>query len=100
MSIKRPSYKAHILEQAVQLAKEKGLRKFSREELAKLANVGASTISFHFENMDELRREIVRHAVRNEIIPILADARSERATYGVLRLSPELKEKVAAHIAR
>lgn len=91
--------KPAILSAAVKLAKDKGLHKFSRIEVAKAAEVGESTVSYHFGQMPELRTAVVKHAVENEILSILADARAGRESVGV-PMSEELRKKVAAYIAR
>ncbi len=100
MKIVRPTAKPRIFTEAVNLAKSKGLRHFSRDEVAAASKVASATVSFHFGGMAELRREIVRHAIENEIVTILADARSDRSSADLYtRMSSVLKQKVAAFIA-
>jgi AcrR family transcriptional regulator len=94
----RPSSKKLILDVAVSLAVERGLREISREAIAKIADVAEATVSFHFGTMSKLRRAVIMHAFENEILPILADARVDRELN--TRMSAELKKKVAAYIAR
>lgn len=97
----RPTSKPAILNAAVSFAKEKGLRKFSRAQVAKRAKVASATVSYHFGEMHALRREVVEHAIKNEVLPILADARTDRESAELYtRMSSELKQKVAAFIAR
>lgn len=97
----RPTSKPFILNAAVNLAKERGLRSFSRADIAKRSKVGAATVSFHFGKMDELRRAVVKHAIENEIVSILADARADRDSASLYTGMPApLKEKVAAYISR
>lgn len=91
--------KPAILSAAIGLARKCGLYKFSREDVAKEADVGESTVSYHFGTMPELRKAIVQQAVKHEILSILADARASRESIGV-PMSEELRQKVAAHIAR
>lgn len=95
----RPTSKPKILDAAVSLAKAKGLNGFSREDVAKLAKMAEATVSFHFGNMDELRKAVVKHAVANEILPILADVRSAREKGYVGRMPAALVKKVAQYIA-
>lgn len=91
--------KPEILAAAVKLAREKGLHKFSRIEVAKAAEVGESTVSYHFGQMPEVRKAVVQYAVEHEIMSILADARAGRESVGV-PMSEDLRKKVAAYIAR
>lgn len=97
----RPTSKPKILNAAIDLAKEKGLRNFSRARVAERACVGLATVSYHFGKMNTLRREVVEHAIKNEVLNILADARTDRDSAGLYtRMSSELKQKVAAFISR
>lgn len=97
----RTTSKPAILSIAVGFAKEKGLRNFSREEVAKRSKVAEATVSYHFGGMDALRRDVVAHAIENEVLPILADARTDRGSAALYtRMSTELKQKVAAYISR
>jgi len=93
------SSKPAILAAAVSLARKVGLFHFSRIDVANEADVGESTVSYHFGPMPDLRTAVVRHAVEHEILSILADARSSRESVGV-PMSEDLRKKVAAHIAR
>jgi AcrR family transcriptional regulator len=88
-----------IFAAAVFLAKRRGLFKFSRVDIAREANVAESTVSHHFGTMQGLRVAIVKHAVKNEILSILADARASREPLGV-SMPEELKKKIAAHITQ
>lgn len=94
----RKNSKIAILEVAVIVARKSGLHKFSRIDVAKEANVGEGTVSYHFGTMPELRTAIVQNAVKNEILSILADARAGRESIGV-PMSEDLRKKVAAYIA-
>lgn len=96
----RATSKPQILAAAVSMAKKHGLRNFSREQVAKAAKMAEATVSFHFQNMDNLRRAVVKAAIADEVLPILADARADRASSSLYTGMPaELKKKVAAFIA-
>lgn len=95
----RPNAKTKILNAAVSVAVRTGLRRFSRVEVAKEAEVAEATVSYHFGNMDELRREIVKKAIEREFVSILADARADRDSAALYQGMPKkLKLKVAAYI--
>lgn len=97
----RPTSKPQILATAVLLARDKGLRKFSRAEVAKRSKMASATVSYHFGDMHALRREVVEFAIKNEVLAVLADARTDRDSAELYtRMSTELKQKVAAYIAR
>lgn len=86
-----------ILQAAVKLAPRRGLYAMTRRDVAKAAGCGNGTINYHFESMESLREAVMSHAIENECLPLLA-------LYVMVpkisrRLSPALKERVAAHIA-
>ncbi len=89
--------KPSILTEAVRIAKLKGLFNFSRADVAQAAEVSDATVSYHFGTMRALRQEIVRHAVENEIMSILADARAGREVIGV-SMNGELRKKIAHYL--
>lgn len=97
----RPTSKPEILAAAVSLAKEHGLRNFSRADVAKKAKVASATVSYHFGEMPELVKAVVEYAIENEVVAVLADARTDRASAALYtRMSAPLKEKVAAYLTR
>ena len=91
--------KETILREAVNLAKKHGLRAITRLNVANAAGCAVGTVNYHFEAMDLLRLAIIDYAVANEVIEVLAQARAERHPRLNGRLTPALKERVAAHIA-
>lgn len=97
----RPNSKAEILDAAVSVATREGLRNFSREQVAKEAKVAEATVSYHFENMDELRCEVVKVATERKLTSILDDVRADRNRAELYkRLSPDQRQKIAAIVAR
>ena len=61
-----------ILTAAVQLSVSEGYDKFTRDELAVHADVSPGLINRYFGTMKQLRRAIMRHAVKNELPEIVA----------------------------
>lgn len=97
----RPTSKPEILVAAVSLAREHGLRNFSRADVAKKAKVASATVSYHFGEMPALHRAVVEYAIEHEVVSVLADARTDRASTDLyVRMSAELKTKVAAYLTR
>jgi AcrR family transcriptional regulator len=64
---------AEILDAAVKLAKRIGFRKLTRDGVAKAASVSTGLVSTHFDGIEKLRDEVMRVAIRDEILPIVAD---------------------------
>lgn len=88
-----------ILQTAVRLAKDVGLRGITRDRIAEASECAVGTINYHFATVDALRDAVVDYALDNEVIEVIAQARAERHPRLKGRLTPALKERVAAHIA-
>lgn len=86
-----------IFSSAVKVARKRGVFQFTRREVAKTAETGTGTINYHYGSIGLLRDAVIAHAITTEDVELLArsfgDPRLSR------RLSPALKERVAAHIA-
>lgn len=87
-----------ILKEAVGVAKNLGFAALTRRTIAHASACAVGTVNYHFETMDALRNAVVDYAVANEVVEVIVQARAIRHP-GVRRLSPALKERVAAHIA-
>jgi AcrR family transcriptional regulator len=64
--------KRQLVTTATQLAERTGYQKVTRESLAKRARCSEALITFHFGSMDRLRTAMMRHAVENSILPVIA----------------------------
>ena len=62
----------HILQTAVELALKSDYTKISRSEVANRAGVSDSLVSRYFTTMPKFRRALMRYAVANEIVDIVA----------------------------
>jgi len=56
----------------MKLAVRHGYRHVLRDQIAVEADVHPSNVSYHFGTMIELRRHIMREAIRTECLPIIA----------------------------
>lgn len=91
--------KLTILGAAVGIARQAGLHKITRLEVACAAECSTGTVSHHFGDMDGLRAAVVEYAVEHEVLEIIAQARVEKHE-ALGRMSAALKERVAAYIVR
>lgn len=81
---------AQILAAALEIAPARGYARLTREDIAGRAKVPPSLITYHFGTMPELRRHIMREAVRVKCLPVIAQGlacRDPRA----LKAAPELR---------
>lgn len=63
---------AQLLDVAATLAIKDGWNSITRQQLADAAGVEPGTVSHRFGTMGEMRRSLMRHAIANEILPIIA----------------------------
>jgi len=63
---------AQILAAALELAPSRGYASLTREDIAARAQVPPSLITYHFGTMPDLRRQIMREALRVECLPVIA----------------------------
>ncbi len=63
---------AQILACALLVSSKKGYMKVTRDDIAEQAKVPPSLISYHLGTMPELRRRIMREAIRTECLPVIA----------------------------
>jgi AcrR family transcriptional regulator len=64
MKSKSQKMKEHILDCALILANSVGYQNLRRDELARVAGVGQGTINLHFSTMVQLKRAVMRAAIR------------------------------------
>lgn len=90
--------KDQILTAAVNLASLNGYQNVTREAIAEAAQCAPASVSHYFGTMTQLRRDIVRAAVRHAILPVIAQALAARDPH-VKKASDELKQKALALLA-
>jgi AcrR family transcriptional regulator len=82
----------HILACAVELAAEGHYRDVTRDQIAARAGISPGLITRCFTTMPQLRRDIVRAAIRDEVLPVIAQAIAH-GDKRAAKLSPEVKQK-------
>ena len=82
--------KLEILEAMLPLAEKHGYEFVTRNMIGEALGITGNAVQYHFGAMGALRNEFMRFAVRNEILPIIAQgvARGEKRA---LRAPEELK---------
>lgn len=87
----------HILETAVKLAKEHGYDRLTRDRVAEAAGVSPGLIGQYF-TMTTLRFEMMRYAVRHEVLEIVAQGLAARDNLAV-NAPKELKNRAVSTLA-
>lgn len=87
-----------ILNAAIEVAKKKGYNKLTRPDVSEAAGVSLSLITYYFETMNQLKRDIMRAAVKRGVVEIVAQGLVNKDRHA-LKASKELKTKAAHLIA-
>ena len=90
--------KENILNAAIELAKAVGYYKVTRDDIAERAGVSMGLVSRYFGNMHQLRKAIMRSAVKQDIPEIVAQGIVNGDSFA-LKAPPELKNRAADFIA-
>lgn len=91
--------KSDILKAAVRLAKSKGFRNFSRDDVATAAETATGTVSYHYRGMTGLRRAVMQYAIDNEVLEVIAQGLAERHVLA-LKAPEELRLRAAGCLAK
>ena len=87
----------HILDAAVQLAREKGFQNLTRDGIANRAEVSHGLVTHYYNTMKQMRRAVMRAAVKQEILEIIAYGLATANPYA-LKASPELRARAIKHM--
>ena len=88
---------ADILEAAIQLAREKGFESLTRDGIANRAKVSHGLVTHYYNTMTQVRRAVMRAAVKQEILEIIAYGLATGNPHA-LKASPELRARAMAHV--
>ena len=91
----RNERRSQILAASLILSASKGYTKVTREEIAEKADVAPSLVSDHFGTMAEFRRCIMRHAVEQGNVAVIAQGLAARDPHA-RKASDALKKQAAA----
>lgn len=84
-----------ILDGAIEQAKAIGFTRITRDGVAAHCGLSAGSINLHFSTMTQLRRDVMRAAVKREILPIIAQGLAAGDAHA-RRAPAELKQRALA----
>ena len=79
-----------ILEAAVKLADTSHYQRITRQDIADEAGIAPTLVTHYFGTMPQLRRDVMRYAVRNECLRVIGQGLASQDTHA-LRASPGLQ---------
>lgn len=97
-TIMKQTTRTHILNVCLKLAEKHGYRNITRDAIAAEAAVTASLVSYHLGTMIELRRHVIREAIRTECLPVIAQALTARDRHA-LKCPKELQSQALMSMA-
>lgn len=89
--------KAQILQCAVEVAKEIGYQKLTRVNVAEKSGVHVSSVSNYFGTLLQLKSDVMRYAVKNEVLEIVAQGLGSKDRQA-MKASADLKERAKCEI--
>ncbi len=99
MRLKPTDRKAEILNAALTVAaRPGGWSKLTREAVAREAKCADALVSKYFGTMIAFKRTIMRHAIKHENLPIVAQGLATGDDH-MCRASPELRARALATLA-
>jgi len=90
---------AQILAAAVQLAAQHGYTRLTREQVAARIGVSPSLVPHYMGTAANMRRKIMREAVRLECLPVIAQGLAVRDPHA-MAAPAELRQRAARHLAQ
>ncbi len=90
---------AQILAAAVEAARDHGYTRLTREQVAARIGISASLVPHYIGSAADLRRKVMREAVRVECLAVIAQGLAVRDPHA-LRAPEELRQRAAQHLAR
>lgn len=84
---------SNILTAGLELAKEHGYQNVTREAIAEKAGMSTGLVSTRMGTMKELKRKLMREAIRVECLPVIAQGLAMRDPHA--RKCPEPLQKKA-----
>lgn len=97
---KNPTIRKNILLcTAIKLSIKVGYRNLTREALAKKAKVSPALINYYFDTIEKLKQEVLKEAIKLEIVEILAQALGVQELQK-FKISEDLKQKTLSYLSK
>lgn len=91
--------RAEILKAALELAESKGVDKITQADVAKRAGVTHPLVIHYFGTVTQLRRDVMRAAVKQRIVSVVARGIALRDPHA-LKADDQLRALAAAYLSK
>lgn len=99
MRLPKTQRRAELLDAAVRIAERLGADKVTHDAVANECGVTRTLVVHYFGTAPQLRRDVMRAAVKRRIVPIVARGIALRDSHA-LKADDELRDACAAHLMR
>lgn len=96
-TISKNATKERLTAVALKLAASSGWRTLTREKIAEKAGVSTGIVSYRFGTMNELRRTVMRAAIAQEVLPVVAEGLALGDRFAKAA-PPELRQRAVASL--
>ncbi len=90
--------KAQILDATLELSRTHGYTRVTKQMIADKLGTSTGIVNCHYGTVNQLRRDIIRHAIKIEDVTIIGQALVERDP-NARKVPPDLRAKVIAAVA-
>lgn len=97
--MKRNEREQMLLRHAADLAESVGYSRVTREAVAARAGVSPAVVNFLFGTMAVFKRHLMRFAIRNERLPVIAQGLAVKDPYA-RRAPQDVKTRAIAYLTR
>lgn len=91
--------KQQILKVAMQMSKRMGYSHITRDGVAECAGVSNALVSYYFDTIDALKKEVLKEAIKLEVVQIIAQGIAQKDP-NTAKLPPALKRKVVKYLSK
>jgi AcrR family transcriptional regulator len=95
--MKRDEREQMLLKHAADLAESVGYSRITREAVAARAGVSPAVVNFRFGTMAVFKRHLMRYAIRNERLPVVAQGLAIRDAHA-RRAPDDVKKRAIAYL--
>lgn len=90
--------RAEILDAAVRTASSMGFMRMTRDDIARTAGCTGGLVSARLGSMEKVRVEVMREAIRREVLSIVAEGIALRHR-DALKAAPELRQRAVTSLS-
>lgn len=96
-TVSKNATEEHLVDVALKIAETKGWQAMTREAIAKRAECSTGIVSLRFKTMENMRRTVMRAAVKREVLAVVAQGLTMKDRHA-LKAPEELRQRALAQV--